>query len=163
MKNAAHTECDRYVRKSPRFYDEGTFSIYQFRQTLQQTSQSYDAESMVEAEPSIRQLLKLDFEPKVDKTIRSHFRQTLNNTLKKNLLPMATQQGEAILQQYEKARTNLEKTLAEEAEGKIAYNQKLQSETWEKVKRYNEAVQGINSCLQQLELYENQLSEISLP
>ena len=60
----AKTECDRYVRESPRFYDEGTFSIYQFRQTLQQTSQGYDCASMVEAEPAIRQLLKLDFEPK---------------------------------------------------------------------------------------------------
>jgi replication fork clamp-binding protein CrfC len=54
----AKTECDRYVRESPRFYDEGTFSIYQFRQTLQQTSQGYDCQSMVEAEPAIRQLLK---------------------------------------------------------------------------------------------------------
>jgi replication fork clamp-binding protein CrfC len=70
LVNEAKTECDRYVRESPRFYDEGTFSIYQFRQTLQQTSQGYDCESMVEAEPAIRQLLKLDFEPKVSTTIR---------------------------------------------------------------------------------------------
>lgn len=163
IKNAAHTECDRYVRESPRFYDEGTFSIYQFRQTLQQTSQSYDAESMVEAEPSIRQLLKLDFEPKVDQTIRSNFRQTINNTLKKNLLPMATQHSETILKQYEKARSNLEQTLQQEAEARIANNQRLQEEILEKVNQYNEAVQGINRCLQQLELSENQLSEIVLP
>jgi hypothetical protein len=163
MKNAAHTECDRYVRESPRFYDEGTFSIYQFRQTLQQTSQSYDAESMVKAEPSIRQLLKLDFEPKVDQTIRSNFRQIINNSLKKNLLPMANQQAEAILQQYEKARSNLEQTLEQEAEARLAKNKQLQSETVEKVNQYNEAVQGINRCLQQLELYEHQLNEINLP
>lgn len=163
MKNIARGECDRYVRESPRFYEEGTFSIYQFRQTLQQTSQSYDAESMVEAEPSIRQLLKLDFEPKVDKTIRSYFRQEMNNTLKTNLLPMAIQQAETILKQYEKARLNLEKTLAEEAESKIAKNQKMQSEIMEKVSQYNTAVKGINSCLVQLELYEKQLTEIALP
>jgi ElaB/YqjD/DUF883 family membrane-anchored ribosome-binding protein len=78
LKNAARVECDRFVRESPRFYDEGTFSIYQFRQTLQQTSQSYDCESMVEAEPAIKQLLKLDFEPKVSQTIRITFRQTIN-------------------------------------------------------------------------------------
>ncbi|WP_216086683.1 hypothetical protein [Halothece sp. PCC 7418] len=96
-------------------------------------------------------------------TIRSNFRQSINNTLKKNLLPMAEQQEEAILQQYEKARTNLEETLAEEAEGKIAKNLQMQSEVLAKVKQYNEAVQGINSCLQQLELYESQLSKISLP
>ncbi|MBA2748756.1 MAG: dynamin-like GTPase family protein, partial [Tatlockia sp.] len=65
LMDAAKVECDRFVRESPRFYDEGTFSIYQFRQTLAQTSQGYDSESMVQAEPAIRQLLKLDFEPKV--------------------------------------------------------------------------------------------------
>ncbi len=162
VKNAAHTECDRYVRESPRFYDEGTFSIYQFRETLKQTSQSYDAESMVEAEPSIRQLLKLDFEPKVDHTIRTNFRQIINNTLKTNLLPMADQHAETILQQYEKARENLEQTLEQEAEARIAHNQHLQTETQEKVHQYNEAVKGINACLQGMGLYENQLSEIIL-
>ncbi len=44
------------------------------RQTLLQTSQGYDCESMVEAESAIRQLLKLDFEPKVSQTIRKTFR-----------------------------------------------------------------------------------------
>ncbi|HAN74529.1 MAG TPA: dynamin family protein, partial [Planktothrix sp. UBA8402] len=51
----AKTECDRYVRESPKFYDEGTFSIYQFRQTLLQTSSSYDVKAIVDAEPAIRQ------------------------------------------------------------------------------------------------------------
>ncbi len=40
LVSAASVECDRFVRESPRFYDEGTFSIYQFRQTLLQTSQA---------------------------------------------------------------------------------------------------------------------------
>jgi hypothetical protein len=73
LVNAAGVECDRYVRESPRFYDEDTFSIYQFRQTLQQTSQGYDCENMVDAQPAIRQLLRLDFEPKVSQTIRKKF------------------------------------------------------------------------------------------
>ncbi|MEQ9001075.1 MAG: dynamin family protein [Coleofasciculus sp. B1-GNL1-01] len=89
LASEARTECDRYVRESPRFYDEGTFSIYQFRQTLEQTSQGYDAESMIAAEPAIRQLLKLDFEPKVEATIRRNFRQTMNQTLKTLLLHKA--------------------------------------------------------------------------
>ncbi len=89
LVSAAQVECDRFARESPRFYDEGTFSIYQFRQTLQQTSQSYDCESMVEAEPAIRQLLKLDFEPKVSATIRRSFRQTINQIIKSQLLPTA--------------------------------------------------------------------------
>jgi replication fork clamp-binding protein CrfC len=93
LVSAAQVECDRFVRESPRFYDEGTFSIYQFRQTLQQTSQGYDCESMVEAEPGIRQLLKLDFEPKVSATIRRNFRQTINQTIKTQLLPAADKQG----------------------------------------------------------------------
>lgn len=54
LVSEAKTECDRYVRESPRFYDEGTFSIYQFRETLKQTSQGYDCASMVQAEPAIR-------------------------------------------------------------------------------------------------------------
>jgi hypothetical protein len=122
------TECDRYVRESPRFYDEGTFSIYQLRQTLQQTSQGYDCESMVKAEPAIRQLLKLDFEPKVSITIRQNFRQTINQTLKIQLLPMAEKHADDILQQYERDRTYLEQTLEQEAQAKIARNAQLQKE-----------------------------------
>lgn len=97
LVSEAKTECDRYVRESPRFYDEGTFSIYQFRQTLKQTSQGYDCASMVQAEPAIRQLLKLDFEPKVSETISRNFRQTVNQTLKTQLLPMAKKQTDIIL------------------------------------------------------------------
>ena len=44
---------------------------------------------MVEAEPAIRKLLKLDFEPKVSTTIRRNFRQTINQTIKSHLLPIA--------------------------------------------------------------------------
>lgn len=118
LVSESKVECDRYVRESPRFYDEGTFSIYQFRQTLQQTSQGYDCSSMVEAEPAIRQLLKLDFEPKVSATIRKNFRQTINMTLKSQLLPMADQQADSILQQYDQARDYLGQTLEQEADRK---------------------------------------------
>ncbi|MEA5554298.1 dynamin family protein [Anabaena cylindrica UHCC 0172] len=157
LVNAARVECDRFVRESPRFYDEGTFSIYQFRQTLQQTSQGYDAESIIEAEPAIRQLLKLDFEPKVETTIRKSFRQTINQTIKTQLLPMGEKQADDILQQYPHARAYLEKTLEQEAEEKIANNQRLLSQVAEKVEEYNTAVAGINSCLQAMQLYEHLL------
>ena len=53
----------------PTFYQEGHFSIYQLRQTLQQTAQTYDLHSMVEAEPAIRQFLK--FLSDVSNTFRS--------------------------------------------------------------------------------------------
>ncbi|WP_375506051.1 dynamin family protein [uncultured Nostoc sp.] len=153
--SAASVECDRFVRESPRFYDEGTFSIYQFRQTLLQTSQGYDAESIVEAEPAIRQLLKLDFEPKVSHTIRKSFRQTINQTLKTHLLPMAEKQADEILQQYPQARAYLEKTLEQEAEEKIANNRRLLSVVEQKIAAYNSAASGINTCLQVMQLSDN--------
>ena len=161
LVSAAQVECDRFVRESPRFYDEGTFSIYQFRQTLQQTSQGYDCESMVEAEPAIRQLLKLDFEPKVSATIRITFRQTINNIIKTQRLPAAQQQGAEILQQYNHARAYLEQTLEQEAEDKIAENRRLQSQVEGKIEAYNQAVAGINSCLQAMQLYDRILPAIS--
>ncbi|MEA5602420.1 dynamin-like GTPase family protein [Nostoc sp. UHCC 0252] len=160
LVSAASVECDRFVRESPRFYDEGTFSIYQFRQTLSQTSQGYDAESIVEAEPAIRQLLKLDFEPKVSQTIRKSFRQTINQTLKTQLLPMADQQADEILQQYPQARAYLEKTLQQEAEEKIANNQRLLSVVEENIAAYNSAASSINSCLQSMQLYDHLLPVI---
>ncbi|WP_373527247.1 dynamin family protein [Nostoc sp.] len=160
LVSAASVECDRYVRESPRFYDEGTFSIYQFRQTLLQTSQGYDAESIVEAEPAIRQLLKLDFEPKVSQTIRKSFRQTINQILKTQLLPMADQQADEILQQYPQARAYLEKTLQQEAEEKIATNRRLLSVVEENMEAYNSAASSINSCLQAMQLSDHLLPVI---
>lgn len=156
----ARTECDRYVRESPRFYDEGTFSIYQFRQTLQQTSQGYDCESIIQAEPAIRQLLKLDFEPKVSTTIRKNFRQTINNGIKTQLLPMAAKQADAILQQYDKARAYLERTLEQEAAEKIASNAYKQGDNRKKIVRYNQAIEGINSCLTAMNLQKHHLPSI---
>ncbi|MBD2606554.1 dynamin-like GTPase family protein [Scytonema hofmannii FACHB-248] len=152
--NAARVECDRFVRESPRFYDEGTFSIYQFRQTLLQTSQGYDCESIIEAEPAIRQLLKLDFEPKVSETIRRNFRQIINQTIKSQFLPMADKQADDILQQYSHARAYLEETLAQEAENKILNNRRLLLAVEEKIEGYNSAVSAINSCLQAMQLYD---------
>lgn len=162
LKNEATTECDRYVRESPEFYNEGTFSIYQFRETLKQTSQAYDASSIIEAEPAIRQLLKLDFEPKVHTTIRKVFRQTINQTVKTNLLPMSKKMADNILQKYDLARTNLEVTLEQEAKEKIAYNQQLKNEVRQDSEIYNQAVSGINNCLETMQVYDFQLPLIDL-
>lgn len=152
LESAARSECDRYVRESPRFYDEGTFSIYQFRQTLLQTSEGYDAESIVDAEPSIRQLLKLDFEPKISATVRRNMRQIINQTVKTQLLPSAESQADEILNQYSKARAFLEQTLEKEAEEKIRSNERLLSEVGQKIELYNQAVTNINSCLKAMQL-----------
>lgn len=158
----AKTECDRYVRESPRFYDEGTFSIYQFRQTLNQTSQGYDCESMVDAEPAIRQLLQLDFEPKVNATIRRNFRQTINQTIKSQLLPLANQLADDILQQYDHARIYLEQNLAKEAEETLARNSQASQTLKEKVQQFNQAVASINQCLEAAQLFEHQLPSLGV-
>jgi replication fork clamp-binding protein CrfC len=160
--NAASVECDRFVRESPKFYEEGTFSINHFRKTLQQTSLAYDSESMVDAEPEIRQLLKLDFEPKVSSTIRKTFRQTINQTLKNQLLPLADKQADAILQQYASARSYLEKTLEQEATEKIAQNQRLLDVVEQKITAYNQATSSINSCLQAMALNQHLLPSIHI-
>jgi replication fork clamp-binding protein CrfC len=147
LVNEAGVECDRYVRESPTFYQEGHFSIYQLRQTLQQTAQTYDLHSMVEAEPAIRQFLKLEFEPKVKNTILKTFPQTINQTLKNLLVPMAEQQADDILQQYTQARAYLEKSLQQEAEEKLQKNRVSLKNVEEKIANYNSAVYQINNCL----------------
>ncbi len=104
--------------------------------------------------------MKLDFEPKVSKTIRKSFRQTINQTLKTQLLPMADQQADEILQQYPQARAYLEKTLQQEAEEKIANNRRLLSVVEENIAAYNSAASSINSCLQSMKLYDHFLPVI---
>ena len=116
---------------------------------------------MMEAEPAIRQLLKLDFEPKVSETIRKNFRQVINQTLKTLLLPMADKQTDVILQQYSHARNYLQQTLEKEAEDKILSNQRLLSEVEQKIEIYNHAINAINSNLQMMGLYEHLLPVIN--
>lgn len=162
LQNEASVECDRYVRETPQFYSEGTFSIYQFRETLKQTAQTYDVSSIVEAEPAIRQLLKLDFEPKVYKTIRQVFRATINQTLKINLLPIAEKMKVSILEKHDLARENLQQTLEEEAAEKIASNQQLIGEIKEDAQIYNEAISNINNCLEAMQVYDHKLPLITI-
>jgi len=151
---SAKNECDTYVQGNPRFFSEGTATIYQFRETLQLTAQTYDAEGIVGAEPAIRQLLKLDVEPKVFNTVRKTFRQKINNTIKTHLLPMADKQLDMILQQYDVARSYLQQTLEKEAEEKIARNSRLQETVKGKIDAYNEAISAINECLKAMQLYQ---------
>ncbi|MEA5583698.1 dynamin-like GTPase family protein [Nodularia harveyana UHCC-0300] len=160
LVSEATIECDRYVRESPTFYQEGHFSIYQLRQTLQQTAKTYDLESMVEAEPAIRQFLKIEFEPKVKNTILKTFPQTVNQTLKSRLLPMAEKQADDILQQYPQARAYLEQGLQQEAEEKIRNNRLLLNDVKQKILDYNSAVSQINNCLQSMHLYDHLLPVI---
>ncbi len=161
LVNEARTECDRYVRERPEFYAEGTNSIYQLRQTLQQACRGYDYQSMIEAEPAIRQLLKLDFELKVKDTIIRTFRQSINQTLSTHLLASAEKQSDAILQQYHHARDYLAQTLEKEAQVKLDKNRNLQIAVEKNIAIYNEAVSGINQCLEALDLSRKNLPIIS--
>ncbi|OLP17617.1 dynamin family protein [Leptolyngbya sp. 'hensonii'] len=159
--NEARTECDRYVRERPEFYTEGTCSMWQLRQTLQQACRGFDYQNMIEAEPAIRQLLKLDFEFKVRETVTQTFRQTINQTLNTHLLARANQQVEEILQQYDQARAYLAQTLAKEAEEKIRVNQRKQEAVNQKIEVYNQAISGINNCLEDMQLDRQKLPLIS--
>ncbi len=161
LVNEARTECDRYVRERPEFYAEGTNSIYQLRQTLQQACRGYDYQSMIEAEPAIRQLLKLDFELKVKDTIIRTFRQSINQTLSTHLLTSVEKQSNAILQQYDNARDYLAQTLEKEAQVKLDKNRSLQVAVEKNIAIYNEAVSGINQCLEVLDLSRKNLPIIS--
>ena len=155
--NQAQTECNRYVRENPNFYTEGTASMWQLRDTLQQTCQSYDCDSMQKAEPAIRQLLKLDFEPKVSHTINQIFRSTIEQTLNTNLSPLAKQQADLIFDRYESARNYLGETLAKEAEDKIQNNQRTLAELALKIDEYNQSVTSINQSLSTMKLYRHSL------
>ena len=161
LVNEARTECDRYVRERPEFYMEGTHSIWQLRQTLQQACKGYDYQSMVEAEPAIRQLLKLDFEHKVKETVMCTYRQTVNQTINIHLLHMAKAQVEIILQQYDHAREYLAKTLEREAAEKIEQNKRAKQALGQDIEAYNRTIDSINSCLERLVLDRKRLPLIS--
>jgi hypothetical protein len=161
LVNEAKTECDRYVRERPTFYADGTVGFWQLQQTLQQACRGYDYQSMIESEPAIRQLLKLDFEYKVKDTVIRTFRQTINQTLNTHLLGGADKQADKILQQYDRAREYLAQTLEKEAQSKVDNNRRLQGEVKQNIDAYNAAVSNINQCLEAMQLTRKKLPIIS--
>ena len=161
MHNQAVTECDRYVREQPEFYAEGSVSIFQLRQTLQQSCCGFDHQSMVKAEPAIRQLLKLDFEQKVGETVMRTFRHALNHCLSHHLLSETDQIVSRILQQYDLAREYLAQVLEKEASEKILDNQQKQSQLRERIEGFNHNVMVINQFLESSNLDRQKLSIIA--
>ena len=160
LVNEAKVECDRYVRERPTFYADGA-GPFQLQQTLFQACRGYDYQSMIESEPAIRQLLKLDFEFKVKDTVTRTFRQTINQTLNTHLLAGAEKQGDEILQQYDRARAYLAQTLEKEAQSKIDHNRRLQGDIKQNIDAYNAAVSNINACLEAMQLSRKKLPVIS--
>lgn len=161
LVNEAQTECDRYVRERPEFYTENTVSIWQLRQTLQQACRGYDYRAMIDAEPAIRQLLRLDFEQKVKATVLQTFRQTINQTINTYLLDMARQQADLILQQYDQARAYLAKVVDKEASERIRSNEQKRAELEQQMAMFNQAIEGINSCLEAMQLDRKTLPTIT--
>lgn len=159
--NEAHTECDRYVRERPEFYKEGSPSIWQLCQTLQQACQGYDYHTMIDAEPAIRQLLKLDFEQKVRETVLRTYRQTINQTLNIHLLKIADEQRTAILQKYDYAREYLAQTLEKEAVKKAEVNQMRRRELEKNMIDFNSAINRVNGFLESIQLDRDKLPSIS--
>jgi replication fork clamp-binding protein CrfC len=152
LVNEARVECDRYVRERPEFFAEGTTSVFQLRQTLMQACMGYDYQNMVAAEPAIRQLLKLDFEEKVGRTVMQTFRQTVNQTLNVHLLGALPDQVQAIVQKYDKAREFMGEKLEQEAADRVRQNLRSLEELEERIRVYNESIRAIGSHFNELGL-----------
>ncbi len=148
------------MRERPEFFAEGTASIFQLRQTLQQSCRGYDYNSMVEAEPAIRQLLKLDFEQKVKETVMFTFRSSINQTLNSHLLNAAQDLTDSILQKHEQARIYLSKTLEKEAQEKISVIQNQKDTIEKNIETYNQSVLEINLSLERMLIDRKKFLEI---
>ena len=122
----------------------------------------YDYHSMVDAEVAIRQVLKIDFEEKVRETVLRTFRQTINQTLNTHLQMGANQQADLMLQQYDQARTHLAKLLEKEATEKLRQQQRIHAHLKEKINAYNEAIEGLNTCIESMNIERNPLVAIAL-
>jgi GTPase Era involved in 16S rRNA processing len=160
LVSAAQQECDRYVRERPELYLEGTVSLWQLRQTLQQSCGGYDYQTMLESEPAIRQLLKIDFEHKVTETISRTYRQTVNQILNTHISLAAKQQAQNILGSYSQALAYLSQILDKEAGDRLAINQQHLAQLQAKIDTYNQAIQPINDLLSLMQLDRKKLPVI---
>lgn len=161
LKNEAKDECNRYVRERPDFYSESTVSIFQLRETFKAACQGYGLQPMDQAQPAIRQLLKIDFEPKVKETILQTFRASIGQVLINYLRDGANQQANFILQRHDEARVHLAQILEKEAAEQIEWNNQLKSELKDKIECYNQAVTEINKSLVLLDLDRHSLPLIT--
>ena len=143
LGNAAQVECDRYVRECESFFAEGTASMFQLRETLAQACRGFDYSNMVESEPAIRQLLKLDFEQKVKVTVLRTFRQTINQTLNSVLLERSKLLATSMSDRYDEARSFLSDVLRQEAEEQVAARDRLLAEVMEKMESFDDAIEVI--------------------
>lgn len=161
LKNEAKDECNRYVRERPDFYSNATVSVFQLRETFQLACQGYGLQPMDQAQPAIRQLLKIDFEPKVKETILQTFRASIGQVLINYLREGASQQANFILQRHDEARVHLAQILEKEAAEQIEWNNLFKSGLQDKIECYNQAVAEINQSLALLDLGRHSLPSIT--
>jgi predicted RNA-binding protein with RPS1 domain len=161
VKVLARAECVFYIIESPDLYDyEDSVWLYQFRETLQEASKSRDVKRMVEAEEPIRQLLEIDFQAKFKQTIEVNFGLKIIKMLNEYLLSMAENKRQLIWQQSARARTNKRQAIEKEAQAKIDERSRKLREVEVKIADYNQAVAGINSCLEAMKLDDYKLPTI---
>lgn len=160
VKVLASAECVFYIVESPYLYGEDSVWLYQFRETLQEASNSRDVKRMVEAEESIRQLLEIDFQAKFQQTIEVNFGSKIIKMLNKYLLSMAENKRQLIWQQSAHARANKRQTIQKEAQVKIDERNLKLTEVEGKIADYNQAVAGINNCLEAMKLDDYKLGTI---
>ncbi|MEG5057008.1 dynamin family protein [Microcoleus sp. A2-C5] len=161
VKVLASAECVFYIIESPDLYDyKDSVWLYQFRETLQEASNSRDVKRMVEAEASIRQLLEIDFQAKFKQTIEVDFGLKIIKMLNEYLLSMAESKRQLIWQQSACARANKRQAIEKDAQAKIDKRSRKLGEVEVKISDYNQAVAGINSCLEAMKLDDYKLPTI---
>ncbi|MDZ7969243.1 MAG: dynamin-like GTPase family protein [Nostoc sp. DedSLP03] len=121
--------------------------IYQFREALQQTFQNYTKESIESVQPVVRQLLHLDFQNKVEKTINQTFRHTFNSIINDHIQTLVSKKYQEIIHQDECARKHLDKLIENDAIKKVSERNCKLREITDKSKKYNEIIKSINLIL----------------
>ncbi|MEY3868399.1 MAG: hypothetical protein RLZZ338_2290 [Cyanobacteriota bacterium] len=162
IEDLARAECGHYVLESPALYSDRDVWLSQFRETLQKAALSLDVTRMKEAEPAIRKLLEIDFKPKVGKTTQQSFRPKIVKTLQSHLLLMGEQKFALIPTLADRARDHFKNTLGKKAEEKLDKNRQAKAKIEEKMRLYNQAVMGINQCLEKMGV-SDKLPVIDLP
>lgn len=150
IEDLARAECEHYVLESPALYSERDLWLSQFRETLQKAALSLDVTRMKEAEPAIRKLLELDFSPKVIRTTQQSLRPKIVKTLQSHLLMMAENLSILIPNLQDTTRLYLQGTSGKNAQEKLIKNYQAKIKIEEKIKKYNEAITGINLCLESM-------------
>jgi hypothetical protein len=112
---------------------------------------------MIDAEPAIRQMIVIDFENKIDETISVSFNLKIIKTIKAPLLEMAKETRQLIWNQAENARKNQLQLVEKEAQNKMELRNSKVREINIKIDKYNQAILGINTCLESMNLSEYNL------